>query len=223
MKVCKLVSKLLTCQKRWGPKSAQFCPFRSFSGLIRPHFSLSTSSNKTGLLPGFVFYSLLCRLEFQSALAGTAGGRAPGERKLAMTAKTTESPPMDSALIPFVLRSSAFFPAAFIFSLVSFVPVNATFSLQPFISSHQRICSAFPSFHIYTFFPLQRCLLWQTCKVGLVCYTHTQNKKKHHIKAEQTQTDRLEGWAGVLECSLHHVTSLSLLKDYEGAPDLLQP
>lgn len=171
MKVCKLVSKLLTCRKRWGPKSARFCPFRSFSGLLRTHFSLSTSSNKPDVLPGFVFYSLLCRLEFQSALAGTAGGQAPGEGKLAMTAKTTESPPMDSARIPFVLRSSAFLPAAFIFSLISFVPINATFSLCRIRESVQL---SLPSTFIRSF-PFKGVCFGKHAKLGwYVIHTHTK-------------------------------------------------
>lgn len=58
---------------------------------------------------------------------------------------------MDSTHILFVPPSSAFLPAAFIFSLVSFVPthtLHSLFATRPLISD-QRICLAFPSFHIH--------------------------------------------------------------------------
>lgn len=158
----------------------------STSVLIRPPFNLSTSSNKSDVHPVLVFYSLSSMPAWISKCTGrNRWAQEPRERKLAMTAKTTEAFIHACVLLlslylwrvlTFTLFS-VLLHAAFIFSLV-----NATFSIWPFIS-HQR-CSAFPSFYINTVFHLQSCFLWQTFEVVLVCCT-----KNHHNKAEHRQTD----------------------------------
>lgn len=106
-----------------------------------------------GLLSSLFYAGLNFKVRWQGLLgSGTKGEKISydgQDHRGFCLCVVTESLPMDSTHIHFVLRSSAFLPAAFIFSLVSFVPINTTFSVWPLIS-HQRICSAFPSFQLFS-------------------------------------------------------------------------
>lgn len=133
-----------------------------------------------GLLSSLFYAGLNFKVRWQGLLgSGTKGEKISydgQDHRGFYLCVVTESLPMDSTHIHFVLRSSAFLPAAFIFSLVSFVPINTTFSVWPLIS-HQRICSAFPSFQLFSLTNIWSC-------VGL------SSTKNHHIKAEHRQTDQ---------------------------------
>lgn len=107
----------------------------SISVLIRPNCSLSTSSNKSDVHPVFVFYSLLFyaglnfKVHWQEPLgSGTKGEKISHDGQdrrgfYTCLCVVIESLPLDSSHIHFVLCSSAFLPAAFIFSFV-FCPHN---------------------------------------------------------------------------------------------------
>lgn len=168
----------------------------SISVLIRPNCSLSTSSNKSDVHPVFVFYSLLFyaglnfKVHWQEPLgSGTKGEKISHDGQdrrgfYTCLCVVIESLPLDSAPIHFVLCSSAFLPAAFIFSFV-FCPHNHCLCcLAPHLTSDNLFSQlSLPSTLIHS--PFFKVIFFDK---HLELYWYA-TQKSHHIKAGHRQTD----------------------------------